>query len=140
MKSKHWDNITTTVRNKINLPEGTMLLTEKQWLDRGYKPLSDDAGEKLWTNQYCQAWAKYLFLDEVTELTEEEKKKLKEWKKAHTKEPKRIRESKAGETLATLKADYKELRRAFNELHFLANKMESTQISIIKKSHRNNPL
>lgn len=45
-----------------------------------------------------------------------------------------MREIKEEEAMAALKADYEELKRAFDELYYKANKMESKQISTIKKA------
>ena len=82
MKSNRWSDITTGVRNKITIPEGWILLTEKQWESRGYLPVSDEAGERLWSNQFCQRSFKYLFEDEVREMTFEEKHNLTNMKRA----------------------------------------------------------
>ena len=65
MKSKQWDAIKTTVRTNIDLSKDKLLLTEKQWFKRGYVPKSEDAGEVMWTNQFCQKSCRYLFEEEV---------------------------------------------------------------------------
>lgn len=78
MKSEKWNNITTTVRTKVELPEGQLLLTEKQWYKKGYVPLSNEMGQTMWTNQHCQRWIRYLFDDEVRIMTYEEKQKFSE--------------------------------------------------------------
>lgn len=76
MKSKRWNNILTSVRNRIEPPEGQLLLTEKQWYSRGYVPVSNEAGELLWSNHFCQRVFRYLFDDEVRKMTFEEKEEL----------------------------------------------------------------
>lgn len=82
MKSERWKSITTSVRNRIELPEGQLLLTEKQWCSRGYVPLSKKAGQILWTSNLCQRSCRYLFDEEVRMMTFEEKQKAADKQRA----------------------------------------------------------
>lgn len=78
MKSEKWRNCVGTVRNHLRAAQiGTEsfakeLKTERQWADLGFLPVSEDAGERLWTNQFCGSKARYLFPDEVRQGTAEE--------------------------------------------------------------------
>lgn len=76
MKSEKWNNILTTVRTHVELPEGQLLLTEKQWYKKGYVPISNKAGEVMWTNQHCQRLVRYLFEDEVRIMNYKEKEEF----------------------------------------------------------------
>lgn len=67
-KSERWRNIKTNVRTNVKLQDGQILLTEKQWEQQGYLPISDDVGESLWSNQFCQRAFRYLFDDEVKKM------------------------------------------------------------------------
>lgn len=77
MRSSKWNEITTSVKTKIELPDGQLLLTEKQWKSRGYVPISEEAGDLLWSNQHCTRCVRYLFEEEVRQMTFEEKEQLK---------------------------------------------------------------
>lgn len=70
MKSKQWDDVSTNVRTNIKSLGNQLLLTEKQWLKKGYVPKSKEAGEVLWTNQFCQMSCRYLFEEEVKQKGE----------------------------------------------------------------------
>lgn len=70
VKSKQWDDISTNVRTNIKLSDKQQLLTEKQWLKKGYAPKTEEAGEMLWTNQFCQMSCRYLFEEEVKKIGE----------------------------------------------------------------------
>lgn len=72
MRSSKWNEITTSVKTKIELPDGQLLLTEKQWRSRGYVPVSEESGERLWSNQFCTRCVRYLFEDEVRKMTFDE--------------------------------------------------------------------
>ena len=45
MKSKEWDNVTTSVRSKIETEKE--LLTEKQWMIRKRVPVDKEAGKLI---------------------------------------------------------------------------------------------
>lgn len=78
MQSERWNSITTNARNKAELPQGQLLLTEKQWCRRGYVPVSTASGKTMWSNQMCQRSFRYLFDDEVRLMTFEERQKQKD--------------------------------------------------------------
>lgn len=103
MKSEKWKSIETGVRTRVVTQE--LLLTEKQWLKRGYKPIDDNAGERLWTNQHCQVNARYLFYEEVRALTKEERKALSEERKAHENDLRNAREDKLKERIKELEEE-----------------------------------
>ena len=65
MRSTQWNNVKTNVRTNIDICGNHLLMTENQWLKRGYIPISEEAGKILWANQFCQGSFRYLFEDEV---------------------------------------------------------------------------
>lgn len=125
MRSELWNSIKTSVRTKVELPKGILLLTEKQWLQRGYKPSDADAGQVLWTNQHCQVSARYLFIDEIRALTKEENITISAEKKAHAREHREKLNREAEEKKAQLEKEIKELSKENSNLECTIMEMQS---------------
>ena len=111
MKSKEWDNVTTSVRSKIETEKE--LLTEKQWMIRKRVPVDKEAGNVLYANKMCQKSTKYYFEDEVREMTAEEladKKKSDKLQREKAKQKQQELRQKELEVLDELKTKNETLK------------------------------
>lgn len=111
MKSKEWDNVTTSVRSKIKTEKE--LLTEKQWMIRKRVPVDKEAGNVLYANRMCQKSTKYYFDDEVRPMNEEElalKKENDKKQRARLKQKQQELRQKELEVLDDLKTKNETLK------------------------------
>ena len=68
-----WNDVKTTIKTNIDIPDSCMILTERQWAKRGYLKNDENCGKMLWSNRNANG-KKYLYLwnSEVRKATDEE--------------------------------------------------------------------